>query len=314
MHIYAFSYKFNLATMQVPRVGDLSLLDLRVTAQTVLKLLLASGALLGSVQIFRLLLLPELQATFQLSDPATSALRRAGILLFALFAYWLYVRLIENRKVDELRFKPIGIALGAMSGAALISITTLSLLALGVYEITSARGLQSELLGVAGLILTAAILEEIAFRAILFRIIENAWGTMPALWLQSLIFAVVHLANVEGASAAEAITTVISGTLIGAFWTMVFVISRNLWITAANHAAWNFAIILTGLQLSGLDYWRALAPFESRYNGPAWLTGGAFGPEDSIITIMVIALSLVALMYWAKKKNRLIGARAFRTD
>ncbi len=313
MHISAFSYKFDVAIMKIPSAGALSLLDFRVAAQAVLKLLLASGAILGSVQIFRLLLLPEVQATFQLSDEATSALRRTGILLFALFAYWLYVRLIENRTVDELRLKPAGIALGFVSGAALISITTLSLFAAGVYEVTSVRGLQSGLLGVAGLILIAAMLEEIAFRGILFRILESAWGTIPALWLQSLIFAVLHLANVEGASAEEAVSTVISGTLIGAFWTMVFVISRNLWIAAANHAAWNFAIILTGLQLSGLDYWRALAPFESRYNGPAWLTGGAFGPEDSIVTIVVIALCLVALMYWAKTKNHLVEARAFRT-
>ena len=201
-------------------------------------------------------------------------------------------------------------ALGLLSGAALISITTLSLFALGIYEATSVRGLQGGLPGVAGLILVAAMLEEIVFRGVLFRILESAWGTVPALWLAALIFSVVHLGNIEGAGPVAAVTTVVSGTLIGAFWTLIFVQWRNLWIVGVHHAAWNFSIILTGLPLSGLEEWRSMAPFESRYNGPDWLTGGVFGPEDSVITIVVIALSLATLLLRAGKNNRLIAAPA----
>jgi membrane protease YdiL (CAAX protease family) len=282
----------------------LALVSWRVVVQVGVRLVLAFAAILGAVELFRLLLLPEIQSAFLLDDSATSLLRRAGILLFALAAYWAYVRLIEKRRVDELRFVPAGIALGAVSGALLISITTLSLFALGIYEVTTVRGLQSGLLGVAGLIFVAAVLEEVVFRGVLFRILETAAGTVHALWLQALIFAVVHLANVEGASLAETVTTLVAGTLIGALWTMVFVYSRNLWVASANHAAWNFAIILTGLPLSGIEEWRALAPFESRYNGPVWLTGGMFGPEDSIVTIAVGTLSLAVLFYLAKRQFR----------
>lgn len=265
-----------------------------------------SAAILGAVQLFRLLLLPEIQSVFHLGDTMTSAVRRSGILLFALLAYGASVRLIEKRAVIELGFAPGGMALGALSGAVLISITTLTLFAAGIYEVTAVRGLDAGLLGVAGFILVAAMLEEVTFRGVLFRWLEAAWGTVPALWLQSLIFAVMHLANVEGAGLAAAGTTIVSGTLIGAFWTLVFVHSRNLWVVGVHHAAWNFAIILTGLPLSGLEDWRALAPFESRYNGPDWLTGGAFGPEDSAITIGVMVVCLAVLFVWAKRKGRLI--------
>jgi uncharacterized protein len=273
-----------------------------VAAQAVVRLVLAFAGILASVQLFRLLLLPEIQSAFQLDESATSLLRRSGILLFALGAYWAYVRLVEKRAVDELRVAPSGMALGAVSGALLISITTLSLFALGTYEVTTVRGLQGGLLSVAGVILVAAVLEEVAFRGVLFRILESAAGTVPALWLQALLFAVQHLANVEGADLAQTVTTVVSVTLIGAFWALVFVYSRNLWVVGANHAAWNFAIFLTGLPLSGIEDWRALAPFESRYNGPPWLTGGMFGPENSIITIVVITLSMVVLYYLAKRQ------------
>lgn len=282
--------------------------NMRVAAVAIGKLLLLLAAILSSVQIFRLFLLPEIQSAFLLGDTLTSAVRRGGILLCALLAYWGTVRLTERRAVVELHVAPGAIALGAMTGAALISITTLSLFATGIYEVTSIRGFHAELAGVAGLIFVAAVLEEIAYRCVLFRLLEGAWGTIPALWLQSLIFAVMHLANIEGADAVAALTTVISVTLIGAFWTLVFVHTRNLWVVGANHAAWNFSIILTGVPLSGLEDWRSAAPIESRYNGPDWLTGGVFGPENSVITIGVMCVSIVLLIAAAYKRNRIIKA------
>lgn len=227
-----------------------------------------------------------------------------------MLAYWGVVRFTERRAVAELHVAPGAIALGAMTGAALISITTLSLFATGIYEVTSMRGFHAGLAGVAGLIFVAAVLEEIIYRCVLFRLLEEAWGTVPALWLQSLVFAVMHLGNVEGAGQVAALTTVISVTLIGAFWALVFVHTRNLWVVGANHAAWNFSIILTGLPLSGLEDWRSLAPIESRYNGPDWLTGGVFGPEDSVITIGVMCVCVALLLAAAHRRNRIVRAGA----
>lgn len=284
---------------------------LSVAKQALLRLIVAMLAIVGSVQVFRHLFLPAIQALFHLSESSTSIVRRAGIFLTVLFAYWAYVRFYEKRAATELRFTPAGIALGAASGAMLISITTVTLFALGVYEITAYRGMHSQLLGVAGLILVAAFLEEVVHRAVLFRILEDACGTSVALWLQALIFAALHLDNAP-ASNSELLTTMVAGTLIGAFWGCVYVQARNLWVVTANHAAWNFAIILSGVPLSGLEDWRALAPIESHYNGPGWLTGGVFGPEDSIITLAVISLSVAGLLHWSRKTNRLVASRITR--
>jgi membrane protease YdiL (CAAX protease family) len=278
----------------------------RVAALAVGKILLVLATIVGVVQLFRLLLLPNIQSVFHLDEAATSVVRRIGILLVVLLAYWAAIRLIEKRAIVELRFAPSGIVLGALAGAALISLTTLSLFAAGIYEVTAARGLHNGLLDAAGLILVAAMLEEVGFRGVLFRMLENTWGTLPALCVESLLFAAQHLANVEGAGLVASLTTMIAVTLTGAFWTLVFVHTRNLWIVGANHAAWNFAILLTGLPLSGLEDWRGLAPFESRYNGPDWITGGAFGPETSALSIGVLVVCLAVLFHEARKRKRTI--------
>jgi len=43
---------------------------------------------------------------------------------------------------------------------------------------------------------------------------------------------------------------IISGALLGVMWSLVYLITRNLWAVAANHAVWNFTILVTGLPLT----------------------------------------------------------------
>lgn len=288
---------------------------LRIAITVIKRLLLAFAALFGAVLLVRVLVLSGLQAVFHTDDSVTSLVRRIGILVSVVLAYWAYVRIVEDRDVSELRPAPLAIALGGLSGSVLIAVAMLAVLAFGAYEITAYQGLHSGLFGIAGLIFIAAMLEEIAYRCILFRILESAWGTLPALCVQSLIFAVGHLENIEGrASTQEIITMIVSVTVTGALWTLVFVHTRNLWAATANHAAWNFTIILSGLPLSGIEDWRKMAPLAGEYRGPAWLTGGLFGPESSIVTILMVAVTVTSLLYWARRRNRLISGAAWAID
>jgi membrane protease YdiL (CAAX protease family)/mannose-6-phosphate isomerase-like protein (cupin superfamily) len=278
--------------------------------QVAKKVFIGFAAVAISVALFKFMLMPAIEYCFQPGPGVATFIRRRGILVFAVLGYWIHIRFYEKRPAAELRVKPLGILAGTLSGAALISITTLLLFTFGAYEIVAYRGLHVELFEIAGVILLAGVLEEIVFRGVLFRIMEEAWGTMPSLCLSSLIFAVSHLWNFEaGVGAYILMVTVASATLISAFWTVIFVRSRNLWVVATHHAAWNFAIILSGAPLSGLDEWQGAAPWETRYHGPTWLTGGIFGPEDSVITIAVMAISLWALLHATTKKAGLIRSR-----
>ena len=104
-------------------------------------------------------------------------------------------------------------------------------------------------------------------------------------------------------------------TLGGLLWAGVFIVTRNLWAVAANHAAWNFTILLTGLPLSGIEDWRSMAPLESRYAGPDWLTGGMFGPESSLVVIALTAVPTAWLLHnaWRRGAFRVADVPA-RTD
>src|SRR5262249_24121962 len=148
------------------------------------------------------------------------------------------------------------------------------------YQLISFRGF-GQAPGILATIWVAAVLEELAFRGILFRILEEGIGTMAAWIGSSVIFGVAHLTN-NGAHGV----TFFSVTLISLMWTIMFIRWRNIWVVAAYHCCWNATIFMIGLPLSGED-WRAQAPFETISHGSVLWTGGAFGPEDSLVNIVV---------------------------
>jgi uncharacterized protein len=276
---------------------------LRVAIRSLGSLLLGGAAVLGSVLVFRQGLLPLIDAVFQLSPEGLSAFRRAGILLSSTAGYWAYVHWHEKRPATELRLRWFHLLLGGAGGAVMVALPIAVLFALGAYEKVLFRGLSPALFSVAVLIVIAAFLEELVYRCLLFRLLERALGTWIALAAQALIFAVAHLENVDQGGSGDVVAMLVSVTLIGMLWALLFVLARNLWMVAAHHAAWNFTILLSGVPLSGIEDWRALAPLESRYAGPDWLTGGMFGPESSLLVIVSTTVVVVLLLRAARRRR-----------
>lgn len=283
--------------------GNSGRFRLRIVGKLVVSLLLGGLAVLGSMLVFRLGVLPMVAAAFQPGPDALSAIRRAGLLSTAVAGYWAFVRWHAKRKATDLHLRPIPLILGGAGGAAMVALPMALLYAIGAYELVLFRGIFQDLLGVAVVIAIAATLEELVFRCLLFQILERAWGTKWALAIQALLFSVQHLENVMEGGTRDAVTMLVSVTLIGLLWGAVFVLARNLWVVAAHHAAWNFTILLSGLPLSGIEDWRKLAPLESRYAGPDWLTGGMFGPESSLPVIFSTTVAVVLLLRAAGRRG-----------
>lgn len=274
----------------------------RVVARALGSLVLGGVAVLGSIFIFREGLLPLIEAVFQPGPEWLSAVRRAGILLAAIAGYWVYVHWYEKRKATELSLQPVHLILSGASGAALVALPIAVLFVLGAYKLVLARSASPALLGVAVIIGIAATLEELVYRCLLFRVLESAWGTGVALVVQAALFALQHLENIRHGSVGDAVTMLVSVTVLGLLWAGLFALTRNLWVPVAHNAAWNFTILLSGVPLSGIEDWRALAPLESRYAGPNWLTGGMFGPESSLLVIVstTVAVGLLLRAAWQR--------------
>ena len=252
------------------------------------------------VALYRLGIMYLLENMSPLGDVQLTVLRRLGVMASLLIGYLVVARYYERRPVTELAFKPLAISISGVLGLLLIGVTILCLYAFGYYQFHLVRG-YSVALPIFGAILVGVLVEEIIFRGVVFRLLEQHTGTIRALLIQAPVFGALHIFN-EGAS----LMTVLSVTLLGAFWAGIYVYSRNLWVVIANHATWNVTIFLSGAPLSGQKEWTRSSPFETSYEGPSWLTGGGFGPEDSIINILVMACALGGLIYWGSRTGRFL--------
>ena len=143
------------------------------------------------------------------------------------------------------------------------------------------------------------ITEEILFRGLLFRLSSKIVGTWGALIFTSGLFGLAHLAN-RGASIRSSIAIALeAGVLLGA----TYAATRRLWLPIGLHAGWNFTEgSLFGMTLSGNTMGVGL--LRGSLSGPEALTGGAFGPEASIVAVLVCLLAALFFLWRIVKLHR----------
>jgi membrane protease YdiL (CAAX protease family) len=223
----------------------------------------------------------------------------AGCVVLAIYA--AYVRLVERRPVTELdgagAFPET--ASGFVVGLALFSITIAILVALGVAHVGRGDGLRALLLGFT-LSLGAAMAEETMVRAIFFRIVEGSLGTAIAIALSALLFGFLHAAN-PGASVVSSVAIALeAGVLLAA----VYVFTRRLWMCMGVHAAWNFAEGgVFGASVSGN---KPYGLFSSTFTGAPLLSGGKFGPEASLVAVVVCLAAGVLFALYARRRGNFV--------
>lgn len=217
-----------------------------------------------------------------------------------LTTYHFLFRYYEGRDITELsriglaRESLIGLATGALSIALIIVV----LYFLGYYAVLSTNRASSLLLPLLSLI-TLSVFEELIFRGIIYRITEESLGTNLALILSALLFGLAHLPN-EHANAISVVSAASGGLLAG----LLFSMTKRLWLPIFFHAGWNWAQVSLGVAFSGIEDLPGFV--QSRLDGPELITGGAFGPENSILTIgLVLTLSVVAY-YLAWKRGYVV--------
>ena len=275
----------------------------RLVLKGFLRLCDAAACLVGAIAIYRFLLHPLIASVFSLGERASSIVRRVNLFGAVVLSYWAFVRYYERRVARELSLRWWWILLAAVAGALSIGVTIFVLYATGHCQFLAFRGF-GQVAGILGTIWIAAVIEEVAFRGILFRVLEEVGGTRAALVVSAVIFSLTHMGN-KGFRGV----TLLSVTLGGLMWAGVFLISRNLWVAAAHHACWNAMIFLSGLPLSGED-WRAQAPWATVSHGSILWTGGAFGPEDSLVNLVVSLGICAALWHVARRTDQVLAARA----
>lgn len=225
----------------------------------------------------------------------------AVVVLVAFFAYYAFVHIIEKRPVTELarpgalRELAMGILIGALLFTAVIGILWL----LGYYKVGGINSLVVTV-PIFALAVLSGVFEEILFRGILFRIVEESLGTWLAILFSALLFGLLHLGNPNATLWAAIAIAIEAGILLAA----AFVVTRRLWLVIGIHFAWNFtqggifSVAVSGHQMDGL--------LQATLAGPELLSGGAFGAETSIFAVSVCLAVGIYFIWKALKKGKFV--------
>jgi membrane protease YdiL (CAAX protease family) len=224
-----------------------------------------------------------------------------------LLAYAGIVRLFERRPVTELepRWALSELPLGLLGGALLFATTVGILSLLGFYRVVSVNPWTVILPALAANIATGVI-EELWFRGLLFRLVEEWLNTWWALALSALVFGLLHLLTPHATLWAGLAIALEAGILLAA----TYVLTRRLWLAIGVHIAWNFAqggifgVAVSGATASGL--------LNSTLTGPELLSGGAYGAEASILTVVLSLAVSGVLLYRGFVAGRYLAWRKER--
>ncbi|MDO8943913.1 MAG: CPBP family intramembrane metalloprotease [Desulfobacterales bacterium] len=225
------------------------------------------------------------------------------MVILALTVYAGFVRLIERRPVSELSFPGMGRELGAglLVGFGLFTACILILMLLGVYRVDDINP-WTYLMPMLPMAISSGVLEELLYRGVIFRVLEEYVGSWIALAVASLFFGLRHMGNPDATLLGALFITVEAGVLLAA----AFMVTRRLWLSIGFHMSWNYAqaAIFSGA-VSGVPMPPGLVA--NTVAGPDLLTGGAFGVEASVVAFLLCTATGIALLAMAVRRGTIIS-------
>jgi len=209
----------------------------------------------------------------------------------ALFANWIALKIFADRPITAIglwwnRTSADNFAVGLIGGIGGACVALALPLGAGAARFARIPGEQPTLW--APVFLTACLLvgsaaEEILFRGFAFQTLLASFGPWAAIVPGALLFGLLHLGN-PGATWLGIVNTIGFGAVFG----YACVRSRDLWAPIGLHFGWNFTLPLFGVNVSGLRM--GVTGYEMSWTAGALWSGGAYGPEASVLTSAVVVL------------------------
>jgi uncharacterized protein len=218
-------------------------------------------------------------------------------------AVWISQRVARGKSILDLGLRlyrelPLDMLLGLVLGPLLFAIIFQLEQLLG-YLVGNRGPLFSwgDLTRALIIFICVAVSEELVVRGYFLQVLNEVWGGAVGVVATSLFWGFAHLLNPR-ATLLGALNIVVAG-LIFAY---AYSLTGKLWLPIVFHFSWNFAQgALFGYPVSG--YPVSGAVFEPLVNGPQEMTGGLFGPEGGLLSLLAILIGGLILYGWDKLRR-----------
>lgn len=226
-------------------------------------------------------------------------------LVTAVVSGLLLLRLLDRRPAAELGFalQPVAgrhFGLGLLIGVAgLLGAIGLLVMVGAVRYAGDAGSIGQWATGTLNMLLVLLIpaaAEEALFRGYPFQKLVEGFGTVLATVGASLLFALAHVHN-PSVNGFALVNIFAAGVVLS----VAFLLTRSLWFATAVHLGWNWSMAaLLDLPVSGLELFDTPL-YEPIDRGPAWLSGGAFGPEAGLAGLLGLMIVLGGVLWTTRK-------------
>ncbi|MBC7519530.1 MAG: CPBP family intramembrane metalloprotease [Sandarakinorhabdus sp.] len=226
---------------------------------------------------------------------------RLGGAVLALGVYAVLVRVGDGRSAVEIApaAAPAGLLAGLAIGAVLFAAVMAILVGSGLYDFAWVGPVPAW--RAAGLAMEAGVVEELIVRGVILRLLWRGFGPWPAFAASAVLFGAGHIGNPGATFFSAACVAIEAGIMLASFYAL----TGRLWVSIGVHAGWNFTQgHVFGAAVSGGDFGAAMGRSTARAGHPAWLTGGAFGPEASLPALLVCTAAGVAVLWLARRAGR----------
>ena len=278
----------------------------KILHSTVVKIIIGIVVMIAAYYI-PLILLSKIFRAHEVIQIARLILSIIAI-IFVLVSYIALNRYYERRKIPELSTHNIGkyLLVGLLLGLLIPSLSVLVTYLKGEFVILSVSDitfifLRDFTIGIAMGIATA-VFEEVLFRGILFRLMEEKLGSYFALIISGFLFGFAHLVNKD-----STFFTGLEISIMSVFIIAAYMYTRSLWFTIAIHFAFNFAIG----NIFGTEVIHTSTSIMVSQEGSKWFTGS----ESIDASVQVVIFCLIAgiiLLVLSHKKGNIIKQQFFK--
>lgn len=227
----------------------------------------------------------------------TILMAAAGILV-----YIAYGRFIERREVSELAVQGMGkqYGMGLVLGAVLYTLCIIVLMVSGMYTVTGMNPL-SFLIPALAMALSSSVFEELFFRGVIMKSVEDLAGSWIAIAVSSPVFGFMHLLNPGGTLEGAIYISIEAGLLLAG----AFLLTRKLWLCMGFHFGWNYtqSAVFSGVVSGGVSDPGLL---QVTIDGPQFMTGGDFGVESSVLALVACTAAGIVMIYIAWQRGNIV--------
>jgi len=214
---------------------------------------------------------------------------------------WVFRTLVDKQTVASLGFKWKGFERHAWTGLfaaiAMLGLGTLLLVALNYLVFSGVQFEPISIISNVGLMVLVAFSEELLVRGYVLHNLMQSFHKWVALAISALLFTLLHTQNPGQGSILPMIEMFVGGIMLG----INYIYTKNLWFGIFMHFGWNFFMgPVLGYEVSGIQL---TSVFTQNISGPDLWTGGAFGFEGSVLSLLLnVAVILIFVSIYEKKR------------